>query len=92
MSTQHTPGTWVIYKVDDSTLVLVLDDQGKPSKKICRCGGISEEANARLIAAAPELLQALEALIEIGKPDLSNPKYDSYFLTAREAIKKARQQ
>jgi hypothetical protein len=46
-------------------------------------------ANARLIAAAPELLEALQGIIEIGKRDLSNPKYDGFFTTARAAIARA---
>ena len=46
-------------------------------------------ANARLIAAAPELLEALQNLVEIGKRDLSNPKYDGYFEAAKTAIEKA---
>lgn len=47
------------------------------------------EANALLIVAAPDLRDALEGLLEIGKRDLSNPKYDSYFLAARAAIEKS---
>jgi hypothetical protein len=46
-------------------------------------------ANARLIAAAPELLEALKGILEIGKRDTTNPKYDGYYRTAREAIAKA---
>jgi hypothetical protein len=48
-----------------------------------------DAANGRLIAAAPELLQALQGIIEIGKWDMSNPKYDGYFRAAKEAIAKA---
>ncbi len=32
--------------------------------------------------------QALMEIIEIGKRDMSNPKYDSYFEFAKEALKK----
>lgn len=34
--------------------------------------------------------EALKDILEIGKRDLSNPKYDGYFKTAKQAIKKAR--
>lgn len=46
-------------------------------------------ANASLIAASPDLLRALERILEIGKRDMSNPKYDGYFNYAREAVAKA---
>jgi len=35
-----------------------------------------------------ELTKALSGIIEIGKRDMSNPKYDSYFKTAIEALTK----
>lgn len=37
-----------------------------------------------------EVFEALTNIIEIGKRDMSNPKYDGYFETAREVIKKYR--
>lgn len=55
---KHTPGPWHVgphYKSD------VESRQGR----ICECGPFGSEqaeANARLIAAAPELLDALKAL------------------------------
>ncbi len=36
-----------------------------------------------------ELLEALKGIIEIGKRDMSNPKYDGYFNAARAAIAEA---
>ena len=50
------------------------------------------EANARLIAASPTMYEALKNLLDIGKRDLSNPKYDGYFESARAAIAKAESQ
>jgi hypothetical protein len=35
------------------------------------------------------LLEALEGIISIGKRDMTNPKYDVYFESAKAAIKKA---
>ena len=46
-------------------------------------------ANARLIAAAPELLEALKSIVECGRKSFTNKKYDVYFESARAAITKA---
>ena len=35
-----------------------------------------------------EALECLQAIVEIGKRDLTNPKYDGYFKAAKEIIKK----
>jgi hypothetical protein len=51
--------------------------------------GMNAHAHANLIAAAPDLLEALKGIIEIGKRDMSNSKYDGYFESARAAIAKA---
>ena len=44
---------------------------------------------ARIAAAAPALLEALRAILEIGKRDMSNPKYDGYFESAYAAVAQA---
>lgn len=46
-------------------------------------------ATAHLIAASWEMYRALKGLLEIGKRDLSNPKYDGHFEAAIAACAKA---
>lgn len=66
MSTQekHTPGSWHTTKVieDDERVFNICAPNGCPVAVARRCG--PEDAhNARLIAAAPELLEALQAFV-----------------------------
>lgn len=59
-TTQHTPGPW---KAEISTVRTVSEDQKEGGFRIADCYGIGStqaNANARLIAAAPDLLEALE--------------------------------
>lgn len=37
-----------------------------------------------------ELTEALEGILDIGKRDTTNPKYDGYYRTAKEVIEKYR--
>lgn len=61
-NTKHTPGPW---KYSDLTkMVFSLDKSGMDDKGICNVNENNFEANAKLIAAAPEML---EALIELRK-------------------------
>ena len=57
MKTKHTPGPWTA----DGTRIKAYRDNGYT--KICKVGDVwparTDEANARLIAAAPELLEEL---------------------------------
>ena len=91
----HTPGPWAAVG-DNSKLEFVEKDIGGSRMTIATCfqqGAMRDgerAANARLIAAAPDLLAALAGIIEIGKRDLTNPKYDAYFEEARAALRKAR--
>lgn len=66
---KHTPGPWIFEEVrgsDDKTLVYrrILNVGNVYKQKGIASTGIDEEAeaNARLIAAAPELLEACKAV------------------------------
>lgn len=63
--TQYTPGPWhpVIHHMDDKMYPIVAD--ADPSSAICYVGtkGYPNKANARLVAAAPELLEAATEVI-----------------------------
>lgn len=45
-----------------------------------------EMQSSKLQARCEILTQALSGIIEIGKRDMSNPKYDSYFEAAKETL------
>lgn len=45
-------------------------------------------ANDQNAAEILELVTALRSIIEIGKRDLTNPKYDCYFDSAKNVLKK----
>ena len=87
----HTPGPWEVSrgKIAGVELSHTVVLTGRDAVAVFAGSADAGEANARLIAAAPELLAALRGIIEIGKRDLSNPKYDGYFEEARTAIAKA---
>lgn len=82
MSNQgFTPGPWVIEKAADAYCIasvgnlVIMPSSGKVKHD-------NAEADARLIAAAPELLEALECLLEMGHTKAGD--------LARAAIAKAR--
>lgn len=72
MTTQHTPGPWKVdgepHDGDGAVIKAIMDDEGLIVAHVI--GGDEEmedwlpedEVNARLIAAAPQLLEALQAL------------------------------
>jgi len=69
MKTQHTAGPWIIQEHKDKNFGIDLTE-GKKGKVICNVTShyIAEhqeaQANARLIAAAPELLEELQHISE----------------------------
>lgn len=68
MKTQHTPGPWLIRSDDALRQTLIWSDARTDVARI-QWDGFTEnnetEANARLIAAAPELAEALREMLEV---------------------------
>lgn len=97
----HTPGPWYVErKYESGCTIAIMRDWSKsavalavhgPSAWIHREGSGPQtiEANARLIAGAPDLLDALKVILELASDVLSNPKYDGIVSDARYAIAKA---
>lgn len=86
MTTQHTPGPW---DLEDHGYKYVISKPGEGyiTRDVCRMDGstmaaFDQKANARLIAAAPELLAALKELD-------AKPEHTNSWLKARAAIAKA---
>lgn len=94
--TAHTPGPWVV----DNFIVSAGQRRGRDIAITSGFNGVATDlANARLIAAAPELLEALEALLysaEAMHEDCAShdgiTAEPSSFERARTAIRKARGQ
>lgn len=90
MTTQHTPGPWVINRGDYSdTASIGSSDWWGLAEVFIRLEGDTKDhpaglANARLIAAAPDLLEALERVLRVS----DRATADYYF--AKAAIKKAK--
>ena len=58
---KHTPAPWFLKKWETETYK-GCEIMGFPDITICSLSNLNWEANAKLIAAAPELLEALEAM------------------------------
>lgn len=60
MNTKHTPGPWVVSL--SPNLVGAIDDGGE-RETVAETVGPNKEANAHLIAAAPDLLEACKMML-----------------------------
>lgn len=98
MSAKHTPGRWWVSGADDDEVHcrIFAQDMGQNVHislvKPPHVGGIIPaeqlKANARLIAAAPELLEALKELADLYDTDEGCRSLPEY-IAARAAIAKA---
>ena len=83
---KHTPGPWL----RDTASGLSCDVRASNGRKVALCWGLSTsraakanspayraecDANARLIAAAPELLVALQRVMDIDQPIIGTPTH-----------------
>jgi hypothetical protein len=90
MKTKHTPGPWEYGKPADGGRVNVYADSTM-SLRICRVDsgqdiGMDASANAKLIAAAPDMAEALIHMLKtFGKPEGQSISCDM----ARAALTKA---
>jgi hypothetical protein len=60
---KHTPGPWVAVARTNAYIEIEAPEQhGYSAKKVASTSLTNHEANARLISAAPDLLEALQAI------------------------------
>ena len=90
---EHTPGPWSVCQ-DSLSFPALLVRAKQCDKAIADCDyqdGEEGQANARLIAAAPELLEVLVSLHVLAlQSDLNNPEDRWVIDAAYAAIRKAR--
>jgi len=87
MSTQYTPGPWVARPQGDANDWCLLTADDKWMAAFRQNGELMvarQEANARLIAAAPEMLEALRGLL-----DPATNEDGAWYRQAREAARAA---
>lgn len=97
---KHTPGPWIVRHMENAVRKWpVIINEARTIQIAEMINAEYAEANARLIAAAPKLLEALKALCERGR-DLGDSYYnkddqsgmkgnDTLFAEAEDAIAKA---
>lgn len=84
---KHTPGPWIAYVNPITGKATVSLDPLAPCRPLQGKPVQLSEADARLIASAPDLLKALEACLESG---ILSPLTPNTVRQARTAIAKAR--
>lgn len=89
MKTKHTKGEWEVFSRPSWTSpedeLKILDSVGTILASISDNNRSEREANAKLIAAAPDLLKALELIILENSLSIRG----NLLIMAREAIEKA---
>ena len=91
--TQYTKGPWIVTaRASDvgtrRNNIIAEDDSANGNFRICLTDGPDKEGNARLIAAAPELLEALQRILFEDSDKNERDRLNDRLL-ARAAIAKA---
>ena len=92
-NTQHTPGPWgILEEIGHPSLITAWNENAGATDDIAvvcdEYEGQPSQANARLIAAAPDLLAALQGMLEWARRvEVANPGHE--IVDALEAIDKA---
>lgn len=81
----NTPGPWIVFHADEDGPNDILP-AGRPG---CIAQKIENEADARLIAAAPDLLVALQAMVTWMSSGFAPQAQDRAMQMAHAAIAKA---
>lgn len=88
----HTPGPWFVNGRESYTKYVEARIGGGLLQEVAACGPTEQqeqqEANARLIAAAPDLLEALQQAVT-SMQDSGYPNDSLVIRAARQAITKA---
>lgn len=90
----HTPGPWEIERYSDGLIQIVgnvraVSDHEEHVTTVVEAVTRGDEANARLIAAAPELLEALRACVSRITDEVADAEFLDEVEQARAAIAKA---
>ena len=90
----HTPGPWREYapkiknKINEQYRYIEADEPGEKFKRAFMLSGFVSPADTRLIAAAPELLDALQWAVSQIEDDL-DPEHGATLAHVRAVIAKA---
>jgi hypothetical protein len=89
---KHTPGPWIVGGVTANGGVVIMNDNTRPVAVVETCDDLEKrDVDATLIAAAPELLEALETAIADWDWDCSERTLnEETVIKMRSAIAKAK--
>lgn len=89
MRFKGTEGKWTVIDGKASGKQVISESAPKNRMTVASCGGQRREENANLIAAAPELLEALQAMLNKAYKQNWNDQYPDELDAAQSAIAKA---